>query len=189
MRGAVLGAAILGVSAGLTLSQVRSGRYTVILFNCAQYLLASAAAALVYGGMSGAAPQPVAFAAAVAVFAVINCAFVIPATVLNFKCSARQVWSEMRPVLPNYLAFGLLGVLVGSLYRSLGGVTFPLLVIPAVIARKAFASFLELREAHEATVKVFIRAIEAKDPYTAGHTERVANYAMYIGQRLKLVLP
>ena len=36
-----------------------------------------------------------------------------------------------------------------------------------------FASFLELKEAHEATVKVFIRAIEAKDPYTAGHAERV----------------
>jgi putative nucleotidyltransferase with HDIG domain len=88
--------------------------------------------------------------------------------------------------MPNYLAFGLLGVLVGQLYRLLGAVSLPLLIVPAVIARHAFASFSELKAAHEATVKVFIRAIEAKDRYTAGHTERVAKYALYIGQELKL---
>ena len=43
-----------------------------------------------------------------------------------------------------------------------------------------------MRAAHEATVKVFIRTIEAKDRYTAGHTERVAKYAAYVGEELKL---
>jgi hypothetical protein len=185
-HGAVLGAAILGIAAGLTLSTIQKGRYTVLLYNCSQYLFASAAAALVYRALGEQAPQPLAFVGAVGAFAVVNCALVVPVTVLDFKCSARSVWSDMRPVLPNYVAFGLLGVLVGSLYRSLGPVTFPLLVIPAVIARKAFASFLELREAHEATVRVFISTIEAKDRYTAGHTERVAEYALYIGKELKM---
>jgi putative nucleotidyltransferase with HDIG domain len=185
-HGAVLGAAILGTGAGLTLSSVRQGRYAIILYNCSNYLFASVAAALVYGALREHAPQAAAFAGAVGAFALVNCSFVIPATVLDFRCSARSVWSDMRPVLPNYIAFGLLGVLVGSLYRSLGPVTFPLLVIPAVIARKAFASFLELREAHEATVKVFISTIEAKDRYTAGHTERVAKYAIYIGEQLRM---
>jgi putative nucleotidyltransferase with HDIG domain len=105
---------------------------------------------------------------------------------LNYNESPRLIWADMRPALPNYFAFGLLGVLVGELYRSIGPIGLPLLIIPAVIARKAFASFLELRAAHEATVKVFISAIEAKDRYTAGHTERVAKYALYVGQELKL---
>jgi hypothetical protein len=185
-HGAVLGASILGIGAGLTLPTLRKGRYTVLLYNCSNYLFASTAAALVYGALSDHAPQPIAFLTAVVAFAIVNCSFVVPATVLDFKVSARSVWSNMRPVLPNYVAFGLLGVLVGSLYRSLGPVTFPLLVIPAVVARTAFASFLDLREAHEATVKVFISTIEAKDRYTAGHTERVAKYAVYIGEQLKL---
>jgi HD-GYP domain-containing protein (c-di-GMP phosphodiesterase class II) len=68
----------------------------------------------------------------------------------------------------------------------MGPSAVPLLVVPAIITRKVFASFLELREAHEATVKVFIRAIEAKDRYTAGHTERVAKYSLYVGEELKL---
>jgi putative nucleotidyltransferase with HDIG domain len=185
-HGAVLGAAILGVGAGLTMSKIREGRYTIILYNCSNYLFASVAAALAYAALTQHAPEPVAFLGAVGAFALVNCSFVVPATVLDYRCSARAVWADMRPVLPNYIAFGLLGVLVGSLYRSLGPVVFPLLVIPAVIARKAFASFLELREAHEATVKVFISTIEAKDRYTAGHTERVAKYALYIGEQLRM---
>jgi len=185
-HGAILGAAILGVGAGMTMSLLRRGRYTVILYNCSNYLFASTAAAAVYGVTRQHVLQPLAFGAAVIAFAIVNVAFVIPATVLDFRCSARSVWSDIRPTFPNYLAFGLLGVLVGSLYRSLGPVTFPLLVIPAVIARTAFASFLKLREAHEATVRVFISTIEAKDRYTAGHTERVAKYALYIGEELKM---
>jgi len=185
-HGAVLGAAILGIAAGLTISTIKKGRYTVLPYNCSQYLFASTAAALVYRAFGEHHLQPLAFVCAVGAFAIVNCALVIPAMVLDVKCSARSVWSDMRPVLPNYVAFGLLGVLVGSLYRALGPVTFPLLVVPAVIARKAFASFFELREAHEATVKVFISTIEAKDSYTAGHTERVAKYALYIGQQLRM---
>jgi putative nucleotidyltransferase with HDIG domain len=90
----------------------------------------------------------------------------------------------MRPMLPNYLAFGLLGAVVGELYRNLHPVVLPLLIVPAIIARHAFSAFIELREAQEATVRVFIRAIEAKDPYTAGHAERVAKYAQYMGEEM-----
>jgi putative nucleotidyltransferase with HDIG domain len=170
----------------VALEVIRRRQYTTVLFNCAQYLLASAAAAAAYAGVGPQGPRPVAFGAAVVAFAVVNVGLVLPQTVLNYKRRPRDVWSDMRPALPNYLAFGLLGVLVGVLYKSLGAIALPLLIVPAVIARKAFASFMELRQAHEATVRVFIRAIEAKDRYTAGHTERVAKYAMYIGEELKL---
>jgi HD-GYP domain-containing protein (c-di-GMP phosphodiesterase class II) len=90
----------------------------------------------------------------------------------------------MCPALPNYRAFGLLGTFVGQLYANLGPLAVLLLLAPVVIARQTFSSFLELSEAHEATIKVFLRAIEAKDTYTARHTQRVCTYSLYMGERL-----
>ena len=184
-HGALVGAAIVGSSGGLIFDLFKKGRYTTVLFNCGQLLLASAAAAAGYTALSGLG-WVAAFAGAVALYAAINVGLVLPEVVLNYHESPRQVWADMRPALPNYFAFGLLGVLVGVLYRELGWTALPLLIIPAIITRKVFASFLELQEAHDATVKVFIRAIETKDRYTAGHTERVAKYALYIGEELRL---
>jgi HD-GYP domain-containing protein (c-di-GMP phosphodiesterase class II) len=94
------------------------------------------------------------------------------------------VCADMYPALPNYLAFGLLGTLVGQLYANLGPLAVLLLLAPVVIARQTFSSFLELSEAHEATIKVFLRAIEAKDTYTARHTQRVCKYSLYMGEEL-----
>ena len=52
------------------------------------------------------------------------------------------------------------------------------------MARTAFSSYLALKRSHEATVRILVGALEAKDPYTAGHAERVAEYAQYIGLEL-----
>jgi HD-GYP domain-containing protein (c-di-GMP phosphodiesterase class II) len=86
--------------------------------------------------------------------------------------------------MPNYFAFGLLGLLVGQLGTSLGPAAVILLAIPMVIGRFTFASFIRLRDAHESTIRIFIRLIEAKDAYTAGHAERVAKYSQYMAEEL-----
>lgn len=187
-HGAILGAAIVGFSGGFAVDVLKKGRYTTALFNCGQFTLAYAGAATAYHVLNDYG-WLAAFSGAVVLFAVVNIGLVLPEIVLNYREAPRQVWADMRPALPNYFAFGLLGVLVGVLYNSLGAISLPLVIIPAIIARKAFASFLELREAHDATVRVFIRTIEAKDRYTAGHTERVAKYALYIGEELRLSGP
>ncbi|VAW04396.1 hypothetical protein MNBD_ACTINO01-1615 [hydrothermal vent metagenome] len=48
----------------------------------------------------------------------------------------------------------------------------------------AFESYAKLREAQLSTLAGFIKALEAKDLYTRGHTERVAYFSNMIGQEM-----
>jgi HD-GYP domain-containing protein (c-di-GMP phosphodiesterase class II) len=57
-----------------------------------------------------------------------------------------------------------------------------MLIVPIFIAREMFASYMRVKESHDETVHMLIRALETKDHYTAGHSERVAKYAEYMGQ-------
>jgi HD-GYP domain-containing protein (c-di-GMP phosphodiesterase class II) len=69
-------------------------------------------------------------------------------------------------------------------YLELGAAVVPLLVVPILIARSTFASYLELKAGQEQTIETLILALEAKDPYTAGHAQRVATFSEYVGSEL-----
>ena len=63
---------------------------------------------------------------------------------------------------------------------------FILFIVPLIVARQVFKNYLELRAAYVDTVKSLVGAVEAKDPYTRGHSERVAQYATCLGRALRL---
>ncbi|MEA3077371.1 MAG: hypothetical protein QOF60_2279 [Actinomycetota bacterium] len=184
-HGVVLGAAIVGCCSGHFSILLRRRRFAATIIDSAQYGLSSVAAAVAYS-LSSTVPAPARVILTGVVFAAVNIGLILPAAVAEYHEPARRVWADMRPSLPNYLAFGFLGTLVGQLYTTLGPLAVLLLVAPMVIARAAFHSFLELTEAHEATIQVFLRAIEAKDTYTHRHTKRVCSYSLYIGEKLGL---
>jgi hypothetical protein len=82
------------------------------------------------------------------------------------------------------VVFAVLGVFLGRLYEAHGVLIVALFITPILAARQAFASYLAVNEQHEATLAVLVQALEAKDPYTAGHAARVARFATYIGAEL-----
>ncbi len=182
-RGLVFGAAMVGLWSGLTMATFRERRYAALVANCSQYLLSATAAAEAYR-VSAGLPTLVRVVLTGLAFGIVNVGLVLPFTVILSGAETRRVWADMRPALPNYLAFGLLGTFVGQLYATLGPLAVLLLLVPVVIAREAFGSYLQLSEAHEATINVFLRAIEAKDDYTARHTRRVCRYSLYMGEEL-----
>ena len=182
-RGLFVGIVVVGAANGMTISLARAHLWGKLALNGSQYLLCALVGAVVY---TVAAPFG-AFAQVIAtcvLFAAVNVGLILPAATALYREPARAIWADMRPALPGYLAFGFLGALVGQLYDSLGLVAVVLLLTPIVIARATFNSYIELTQAHDATIKVFLRAIQAKDEYTGKHTLRVCKYSMYIGEQL-----
>ena len=186
--GSLVGASLIGLCGGLYLPHIRQRRWGILAFNCGQYALASLGAAVAYvafGDVSGGMHVAAAVAAALA-FGAINVGLVLPHVTLNSGERADVIWADMYPAIPNYISWGLLGLLVGLVCKELGPLAILLLTVPMAIGRWTFRSFRRVKESHDASVQLFIRLIEAKDPYTAGHTERVAKYAAYVGEELGL---
>lgn len=97
-----------------------------------------------------------------------------------------QAWSALAS---NHLAMALLavlGTLAGAAYVLGGAVVLPLVGLTFVAGHIGFASYSRLRRAHLDTVHGFVKAIEALDPYTRGHTDRVEHFVAVIGQELGL---
>lgn len=183
-----LGPLLVGMCGGLYLPQIRSWDWRKILFNSANFGLSSLAASALFGLLVSVDPSPAyLLAASVPValsYSLVNSALLVPAmsmlTGRSFVDVGQEMWVSDIQILP----FGFLGVLLGELYLGLDGWVVPLFVAPIFIARQAFASYLDLRAAQEATLSTLVRALESKDRYTAGHVERVATFSQYVGQEL-----
>lgn len=179
-------AALVGMCNGVYLPYLRKRRFGNIGFNCGQFVLASASAALVFSALDDL--RLLATIAAALTYMAVNLGLVVPYSAAKPGNSYRSVWHDIRPTLASSFSFGMLGVLVGLVCAELGPLAIVLLAVPVGIGRWTFRSFERTREAQDAAIRVFVRLIEAKDPYTAGHTERVAKYAGYIGEELGLDL-
>jgi hypothetical protein len=187
-QGALLGPLLVGMFGGLYWPQIVAKDWRKMVFNSANFGLSTLAAAVVFGAL---APPDIfhpltllllALPSAVA-FAIVNVGLISVAIFLETRelpGTARTLIAMLLQMLP----FAVFGVFLGTLYVDYGAALVPLFVVPILVARQAFATYLALKESQEAAVRTLIGALEAKDPYTAGHAERVAGYAQYIGQEL-----
>jgi len=93
-------------------------------------------------------------------------------------------WSHPAGILLPIGAMGVLGALLGVGVVAVGSVMLPLIAVGFFVAHAALRSYADLREARESTIRSFVKALEAKDRYTRGHTERVARFSEMIGIRM-----
>jgi HD-GYP domain-containing protein (c-di-GMP phosphodiesterase class II) len=82
------------------------------------------------------------------------------------------------------LVYSLFGLLLAVVWTQVGWVSAVLVLLPLVVARWVFAQFAAQREAYEATIRSLIQAVETKDAYTRGHSERVARASVMIGRAI-----
>jgi putative nucleotidyltransferase with HDIG domain len=103
------------------------------------------------------------------------------------KVSFIAVWlTSFKWSVPNYLSNCPLGVLIAAVYLSMGIPGVLLLILPLMVARRSFIMYMDMRNQYISTIKALTKAIDAKDHYTHGHSERVARYAVQIAEEMDL---
>ncbi|MDH3425557.1 MAG: HD domain-containing protein [Acidimicrobiia bacterium] len=191
---AALGVATMAALGAFSADDFRHRRWFQPIANFGQMVVTAGVSVYILEWFLKQAPKPetgntfwvwIAAGSAVAatVYALINYTFVTVAVRTVFEKRDLRPWSNLGQLLPSYLLMGFVGGLLGATYTVLP-VVLPLVFVVFIVGYLSFASYGHLREAHEATLRGFIKALEAKDLYTRGHTERVAFFAQLVGEEM-----
>jgi HD-GYP domain-containing protein (c-di-GMP phosphodiesterase class II) len=121
--------------------------------------------------------------AASVVYYAVNLSLVAGVLSLVSGLSLRRVWTgNLSPIVVAYVGYGLLGLLMAELYEEVGILAAVLFLAPLLVARAAFANYAQLRATYDSTVRALVQAVETKDYYTRGHSERVSRVTEMIAR-------
>ncbi|AWT45394.1 MULTISPECIES: HD-GYP domain-containing protein [Streptomyces] len=189
-------AALVAVPGALLSHGVRRSVQLRRVWRAAQLVVAVWAAARVHGALGGRDavvtpdfPYVLGPAgAAVLVFCLVLA--VLDAGVLALADHA-PVARTCRGVFARSLApvavHGLAGLMMAVLWRSpYGPVAALLVLLPMYVSWWVFAQYHRERAAHRATIRALVQAVDIKDGYTRGHSERVGRASMMIARELGL---
>ena len=89
---------------------------------------------------------------------------------------------------PAYIGYGVIGYLFVILWipADVGPFSAVLVLAPLFVARWAFGQYGDEQRAHERTLSALVTAVETKDPFTRGHSERIAQLCELIAGALSL---
>ncbi|MCM3300992.1 HD-GYP domain-containing protein [Streptomyces pseudogriseolus] len=94
-------------------------------------------------------------------------------------------WRLFLGSLAPLTVHGLAGLMMALLWRSpYGPVAALLVLLPMGVSWWAFAQYHRERAAHQATIRALVQAVDIKDGYTRGHSERVGRASMLIAREL-----
>jgi len=181
-----------------------------MVFNIAQRALAVSLATVIYVTLGGHLPPAYLDSAATLgspavqrdlglffvlamVYFVVNGAAVTAAVALSSGRAFREVWNlNTRGALAYDLTSSLVGILVAWFYvRSeqwigFGSIGLLGVVIPIIAVRHVYSLYHQLEDSGQELLQVMVKAIEARDPYTSGHSLRVSEMSRAMAVELGL---
>jgi HD-GYP domain-containing protein (c-di-GMP phosphodiesterase class II) len=214
MAGALLfggwwGAVIAGTST--LFGEFGRGSPTIkLLFNTSQRTLAVSLAAITYHGLGGQLPptylgssvllasQSVQrdlglFVVFAFVYFSINTVAVTTAVALSSGRAFREVWNlNTRGVLIYDITASFIGIFVAWLYVrfdvwiGFGSLGLIGVIVPVVAVRHVYGLYHQLEDSGQELLQVMVKAIEARDPYTSGHSVRVSEMSRAVAVELGL---
>jgi HD superfamily phosphohydrolase YqeK len=189
-----VGAAIVGVVSAFTLR--RGPTIPQRVFNGAMYALSAYAAGRVFIALGGTVGIPTGdsfpaiigpFAAAAATHIAANYGLLAGVLWLTRGPDRRQRSLhgivDLRLPLPDF-GYAVFGLLIAAIWSVVGPFAAILVLIPLFVARWAIAQFADQQRAYEATLRVLCQAVETKDYYTRGHSERVSKGSVMIASAI-----
>jgi hypothetical protein len=159
------------------------------LFNASQYALSAGIAGIVYqevGGLVGTVDLtsyiiPAIFCA-LTYYLINSNLFVIVISIAE-NVSILSVWkNRIRGIIATYIALAPIGFIMAMVYISIGIWGIILFFFPLILARRSFELYTKMRKVYLDTIRALAAAIDAKDPYTKGHSERVADTSVALAQ-------
>jgi putative nucleotidyltransferase with HDIG domain len=164
-----------------------------IIFNTSQYALTAGIAGIAYqqaGGVVGA--QNIfrfIFPATICAltYCIINITLFILVVSFAKNVRIRTIWrTSIKDTVLSYIAEAPMGFLMAIVYTQVGIVGILLFFLPLLLARRSFELYTKMRKVYLDTIRALAAAIDAKDPYTKGHSERVAETSVALAQELNL---
>lgn len=163
------------------------------IFNVAQQTLAGALAVWAYGWTGGPAMLESAlfafgpFLVLLTTFTLANTLAVSGVVGLSEE---RSVWSVWRENTARTITYDLLSLPVvfafAWVYVQWGAPGVALLAVPVLGIRQLYISNWQLERANQELLELMVAAIEARDPYTSGHSRRVAHYSKIVARAIGL---
>jgi HD-GYP domain-containing protein (c-di-GMP phosphodiesterase class II) len=110
---------------------------------------------------------------------VVNAVLIVGIMHFAEKVSALSMWRTV--FAGSALAYLVYGLLMAVLWAG-SPVAAVLVLIPVLVARWAYQQYAEQLNAYEATIRSLVKAVETKDAYTRGHSERVSRASVLIAR-------
>ncbi|WP_027883139.1 HD-GYP domain-containing protein [Meiothermus rufus] len=167
------------------------------LFNRSQFALATGLAAWVWGLVQAQPGNPyvlegLGILAASLTYFWVNVSAVTYIIHLSSGLSLGKVWFENYSWLwASYLLQAPIGLLLAKAYQTpliwgWGGFTVLFIMLLLYFSRYYWDEKVQLEKAFDNTIEVLIATLDAKDPFTRMHSERVAAISRDIGKRMGL---
>jgi len=193
------------------LGQLASGNKPIkMVFNVAQRMVSIVVATLLYTSLGGQLPPSYLspgvtlssdvlqrdlglFFLFAGTYFLINSVLVSLVVSISAERSFREVWSlNTRGVLGYDLGASMISLLVAWLYTfvqrwvGFGPIGLVGVIIPIIAVRHVYGLYYQLQDSGQELLQLMVKAIEARDPYTSGHSLRVRSLSRAIAVELGL---
>ncbi|MCL5032592.1 MAG: HD-GYP domain-containing protein [Thermotogae bacterium] len=183
-----LSAMIIGIITATSLNEMKTTQWYKIVFNVAQISIATFVVAFTYRlfPVNSEIVKIFAIAAVIGVYAIINNTFVAGAVSLATK---KRFGGILKDVLIDFFGLSIfislsISYLAIYLYPYVHFYVIFVILGPLLAIRFVIDLYRKFLNTKLETMYALTRALEEKDPYTAGHGERVSLYCEVIAEKI-----
>ena len=160
-----------------------------ILFNVAQHVVSLSVASWVFHALSGESSLshfvfvPPATVSSIVVYFALNSTSVTAVVALSDQVPFGAAWRRIAgPSLLYDVFSSALGPLLAYMYTQFQLPGIVLLVLPIFFVRHIYQANIQLEQVNRDLLELMVKTIEARDPYTSGHSLRVAQVASQLAR-------